>query len=157
LAEVDVMMGKDGSLPRVFEASRKIREFVVRSPEVTIMVLDHYCPGPSKEVSRLQGEIRNFAQNTIAGKGSVIGCCRRVGMCFPACSWWERIPMWRSLIPGSSVHNRRCSVGGAHKFGDNINTDYIIASKPFSPLIREILHAGGIIPHMEQKRAKATP
>jgi len=62
LAKVDLMMGNDGSLPLVFEASRRIREFGVRSPEKTIMVLDHYCPSPSKEVSRLQEEIRDFAR-----------------------------------------------------------------------------------------------
>ncbi|MFQ6078398.1 MAG: 3-isopropylmalate dehydratase large subunit [Thermodesulfobacteriota bacterium] len=63
LANVDVMMGNDGSLPLVFEASRKMREFRVQSPESTIMVLDHYCPSPSREVSQLQEEIRNFARN----------------------------------------------------------------------------------------------
>jgi len=62
LANVDVMMGNDGSLPLVFEASRKIREFTVRSPKGTIMVLDHYCPSPSREVSKLQDGIRNFAE-----------------------------------------------------------------------------------------------
>ncbi len=62
LAKADLMMGNDGSLPLVFEASRRIREFGVRSPEKTIMVLDHYCPSPSKEVSRLQEEIRDFAR-----------------------------------------------------------------------------------------------
>ncbi len=62
LASVDVMMGNDGSLPLVFEASRKIREFVVKAPERTIMVLDHYCPSPSKEVSQLHEEIRLFAK-----------------------------------------------------------------------------------------------
>lgn len=62
LANVDVMMGNDGSLPLVFEATRKIGEFTVRSPERTVMVLDHYCPSPSREVSQLQNEIRDFAK-----------------------------------------------------------------------------------------------
>jgi len=62
LAHADVMMGNDGSLPLVFEASRKIGEFTVRSPKRTVMVLDHYCPSPSREVSQLQDEIRNFAE-----------------------------------------------------------------------------------------------
>ncbi len=61
LAKVDLMMGNDGSLPLVFEASRRMRKFRVQSPKRTIMVLDHYCPSPSKEVSRLQQEIRDFA------------------------------------------------------------------------------------------------
>jgi 3-isopropylmalate/(R)-2-methylmalate dehydratase large subunit len=62
MANVDVMMGNDGSLPLVFEASRKIGEFTVRSPKRTVMVLDHYCPSPSREVSQLQDEIRHFAR-----------------------------------------------------------------------------------------------
>jgi len=62
LAKVDVLMGNDGSLPLVFEASKKMMSFGVRSPKSTFMVLDHYCPSPSKEVSRLHEEIRDFAR-----------------------------------------------------------------------------------------------
>ncbi|TET52108.1 MAG: 3-isopropylmalate dehydratase large subunit [Desulfobacteraceae bacterium] len=62
LAKVDVLMGNDGSLPLVFEASKKMMSFGVRSPKSTLMVLDHYCPSPSKEVSRLHEEIRDFAR-----------------------------------------------------------------------------------------------
>lgn len=62
LARVDVTMGNDGSLPLVIEASRKIKSFSVKDPSNTILVLDHYCPSPSKEVSMLQQGIRDFAK-----------------------------------------------------------------------------------------------
>jgi len=42
LAKVDVLMGNDGSFPLVFEASKKMMSFGVRSPKSTLMVLDHY-------------------------------------------------------------------------------------------------------------------
>lgn len=61
LANVDVSMGNDGSLPLVFEASRKMKDFHVTNAENTVLVLDHYCPSPSREVAMLQEEIRQFA------------------------------------------------------------------------------------------------
>ncbi len=63
MARVDVTMGNDGSLPLVFEAARKIKGFKVSNPEKTVMILDHYSPSPSREVSMLQETIRKFAKS----------------------------------------------------------------------------------------------
>jgi 3-isopropylmalate/(R)-2-methylmalate dehydratase small subunit len=40
---------------------------------------------------------------------------------------------------------------------NNLTKGEEIQTRPFPPIIREILHAGGIIPYMERKFAKTTP
>jgi len=79
LAKVDVTMGNDGSLPLVIEASKKIKNFKVANAKNAIMVLDHYCPSPSREVSALQEGIRDFATThgcTLYDWG--VGVCHRL-------------------------------------------------------------------------------
>jgi 3-isopropylmalate/(R)-2-methylmalate dehydratase large subunit len=120
LAKVDVMMGNDGSLPLVFEASRKIREFVVRSPERTIMVLDHYCPSPSKEVSRLQEEVRGFASKY----GCVLYDCGE-GICH------RLIPENGHVLPGMLVvgaDSHTVTYGALNLFATGVgSTDLAVA------------------------------
>ncbi len=72
-------MGNDGSLPLVIEASKKIKNFKVADAKNAIMVLDHYCPSPSREVSALQEGIRDFATThgcTLYDWG--VGVCHRL-------------------------------------------------------------------------------
>jgi 3-isopropylmalate/(R)-2-methylmalate dehydratase large subunit len=120
VAKVDVMMGNDGSLPLVFEASRKIREFGVRSPERTIMVLDHYCPSPSKEVSWLQDEIRNFAEK----HGCVLYDCGE-GICH------RLLPEGGHVLPGMLVvgaDSHTVTYGALNLFATGVgSTDLAVA------------------------------
>ena len=120
LAKVDVMMGNDGSLPLVFEASRKIKSFGVRSPKNTIMVLDHYCPSPSREVSQLQEEIRDFARKY----NCVLYDCGE-GICH------RLLPENRHVLPGMLVvgadsHTVTC--GALNLFASGVgSTDLAVA------------------------------
>jgi len=120
LAKVDLMMGNDGSLPLVFEASRRIREFGVRSPERTIMVLDHYCPSPSKEVSRIQEEIRNFAK-----KYDCILCDCGEGICH------RLLPENGHVLPGMLVvgaDSHTVTYGALNLFATGVgSTDLAVA------------------------------
>lgn len=120
LANVDVMMGNDGSLPLVFEASRKIGEFTVRSPKRTVMVLDHYCPSPSREVSQLQDEIRNFAEK----HDSVLYDCGE-GICH------RLLPEGGHVLPGMLVvgaDSHTVTYGALNLFATGVgSTDLAVA------------------------------
>lgn len=60
-AAPDLMMTNDASFPLVLEALQKIRNYTVRDPRKLVMILDHYCPSPSQEVSRIHADIKAFA------------------------------------------------------------------------------------------------
>ena len=59
---VDLMMTNDASITTVWEAWKKIPGAAVRDPGKLIVILDHYCPSPSREVSRIHQEIRSFVE-----------------------------------------------------------------------------------------------
>lgn len=60
-ASPDLMMSNDASFPLVLEALQKIEGYTVREPRKLVMILDHYCPSPSQEVSRIHENIKAFA------------------------------------------------------------------------------------------------
>jgi 3-isopropylmalate/(R)-2-methylmalate dehydratase large subunit len=59
---VDLMMSNDASFTTVLEALRKIPRAIIRDPKKLILVLDHYCPSPSREVSQIHQELKSFAR-----------------------------------------------------------------------------------------------
>lgn len=59
---VDFMMTNDASVTTVWEALKKIPNFAVRDPRKLAVILDHYCPSPSQEVSRIHQEIKAFVE-----------------------------------------------------------------------------------------------
>jgi 3-isopropylmalate/(R)-2-methylmalate dehydratase large subunit len=61
-ASVDLMMSNDASFPTVWEALQRIPNTRVKTPEKLVLILDHYCPSPSQEVSRIHQEIKSFAE-----------------------------------------------------------------------------------------------
>lgn len=78
-APLDLMMSNDASFPLVLEALRKIKEYGIRDPQKLILILDHYCPSPSPEVSRIHEEIKAFARrfgSTLYAEGE--GVCHQL-------------------------------------------------------------------------------
>ena len=59
---VDLMMTNDASITTVWEALKKIPNFAVKDPKKLVVILDHYCPSPSQEVSRIHQEIKAFVE-----------------------------------------------------------------------------------------------
>jgi 3-isopropylmalate/(R)-2-methylmalate dehydratase large subunit len=59
---VDLMMTNDASITTVWEALKKIPNSTVRDPKKLLVILDHYCPSPSQEVSRIHQEIKAFVE-----------------------------------------------------------------------------------------------
>lgn len=78
-APLDLMMSNDASFPLVLEALRKIPDFTVKEARKLVLILDHYCPSPSREVSRIHGEMKDFARRfgcTLYGEGE--GICHQL-------------------------------------------------------------------------------
>jgi 3-isopropylmalate/(R)-2-methylmalate dehydratase large subunit len=89
---VDLMMTNDASITTVWEALKKIPNFAVRDPQKLIVILDHYCPSPSQEVSRIHQEIKAFAEKhgcTLYAEGE--GVCHQL------------IPEKGHVLPGQLV------------------------------------------------------
>ena len=61
---VDLMMSNDASFTTVWEALKKIPNATVREPKKLVLILDHYCPSPSQEVSRIHQELKSFAEKS---------------------------------------------------------------------------------------------
>ena len=89
---VDLMMSNDASISTVWEALRKIPNFQVRDPKKLVVILDHYCPSPSREVSQIHQELKSFAREhgcTLYPEGE--GICHQL------------IPEKGHVLPGSLV------------------------------------------------------
>jgi 3-isopropylmalate/(R)-2-methylmalate dehydratase large subunit len=89
---VDLMMTNDASITTVWEALKKIPDAAVRDPKKLVVILDHYCPSPSQEVSRIHQEIKAFVEKygcTLYAEGE--GICHQL------------IPEKGHLLPGQLV------------------------------------------------------
>ena len=89
---VDLMMTNDASITTVWEALKKIPNVEVRDPKKLVVILDHYCPSPSQEVSRIHQEIKAFVQKhgcTLYSEGE--GVCHQL------------IPEKGHVLPGQLV------------------------------------------------------
>jgi len=89
---VDLMMTNDASITTVWEALKKIPNAAVRDPKKLVVILDHYCPSPSQEVSRMHQEIKAFVEKcgcTLYAEGE--GVCHQL------------IPEKGHLLPGQLV------------------------------------------------------
>jgi 3-isopropylmalate/(R)-2-methylmalate dehydratase large subunit len=89
---VDLMMTNDASITTVLEAWKKIPNPTIRDPKKLVVILDHYCPSPSQEVSRIHQEIRSFVEKhgcTLYAEGE--GICHQL------------IPEKGHVLPGQLV------------------------------------------------------
>jgi 3-isopropylmalate/(R)-2-methylmalate dehydratase large subunit len=89
---VDLMMTNDASITTVWEALKKIPNSTVRDPKKLVVILDHYCPSPSQEVSRIHQEIKTFVEKygcTLYAEGE--GICHQL------------IPEKGHVLPGQLV------------------------------------------------------
>jgi 3-isopropylmalate/(R)-2-methylmalate dehydratase large subunit len=89
---VDLMMTNDASITTVWEALKKIPDSMVRDPKKLVVILDHYCPSPSQEVSRIHQEIKAFV-----GKYGCTLYAEGEGVCH------QLIPEKGHVLPGQLV------------------------------------------------------
>jgi len=62
VAQLDFMMGQDGTSPLAIEAFREMGASRVSDPAKVAMVIDHSAPSPLEGVSRLHALMREFAR-----------------------------------------------------------------------------------------------
>ncbi len=62
VAQLDFMMGQDGTSPLAIEAFREMGAGQVKDPSKVAMVIDHSAPSPLEGVSRLHTLMREFAR-----------------------------------------------------------------------------------------------
>jgi 3-isopropylmalate/(R)-2-methylmalate dehydratase large subunit len=62
VAEVDFLMGQDGTSPLAIQAFREMNGSRVADPERVVMVIDHSAPSPNEGVSALHALMREFAR-----------------------------------------------------------------------------------------------
>jgi 3-isopropylmalate/(R)-2-methylmalate dehydratase large subunit len=89
---VDLMMTNDASITTVWEALKKIPTPTVKDPKKLVVILDHYCPSPSREVSRIHQDIKSFVEKygcTLYAEGE--GICHQL------------IPEKGHVLPGQLV------------------------------------------------------
>lgn len=61
-ADVDYIMGHDGSFPLAIEVMEKMGKEIPFNPEKIGMVIDHYTPSPNEKVSFLHQLMRDYAK-----------------------------------------------------------------------------------------------
>lgn len=62
VADLDFVMGQDGTSPLAIKAFRAMNGVKVKDPEKAAMVIDHSAPSPNEGVSALHALMREFAQ-----------------------------------------------------------------------------------------------
>src|SRR5690554_3396748 len=62
VANLDFVMGQDGTSPLAIQAFREMKGNKVFDPERVAMVIDHSSPSPLEGVSALHALMRDFAQ-----------------------------------------------------------------------------------------------
>lgn len=119
VADVDVCLLQDGTGPLAVRSWRELGFGKVAHPKKTVLILDHACPSPRKELSNDHKLLREFAgQNgcVLADIGS--GVCHQV-IC-------ERFAAPGNILAGSDSHT--CTAGGLGVFGTGMgSTDIGIA------------------------------
>jgi 3-isopropylmalate/(R)-2-methylmalate dehydratase large subunit len=113
-------MTNDASFPLVLEALQKIKGYTVRDPWKLVMILDHYCPSPSREVSLIHENIKSFP-----GK---VGCklySEGEGICHQLIPEKGHVRP-RRLVIGSDSHTPACGALNAPATGVG-STDLALA------------------------------
>ncbi|NPV58243.1 MAG: 3-isopropylmalate dehydratase large subunit [Actinobacteria bacterium] len=67
VAEVDFMMGQDGTSPLAIRAFRELGGSQVKDPSRVALVIDHSAPSPLEGVSNLHAMMRDFAREQGVG------------------------------------------------------------------------------------------
>ena len=62
VAELDAIMGQDGTSPLAIQAFEEMKGEMVASPSKTFLVIDHSAPSPIEAVSNIHTIMRAFAK-----------------------------------------------------------------------------------------------
>jgi len=120
LADVDFVMGQDGTSPLAIKAFREMGGKKVFDPEKVAMVIDHGAPSPNEGTANLHKLMRDFA----AEQGSILydvgeGVCHQL------------VPERGHVAPGDLVvgaDSHTCTYGGLGAFSTGVGSTDLAAA-----------------------------
>jgi 3-isopropylmalate/(R)-2-methylmalate dehydratase large subunit len=114
VADVDFVMGQDGTSPLAIKALERMGVEKVFDPEKVALVIDHSSPSPLEGVSALHTMMREFGRRTGA-KVYDVGC----GVCH------QLIPEQGHVVPGDLVvgcDSHTCTYGAVNVFSTGVGS-----------------------------------
>lgn len=120
IADIDFMMGQDGTSPLAIQAFREMGGKRVLDPRKAIMVIDHSAPSPSQGVSALHGIMREFGRET-GIKIYDIGC----GVCHQLMAEQGYVTPG-DLVIGADSHT--CTYGAINAFSTGVGSTDLAAA-----------------------------
>jgi 3-isopropylmalate/(R)-2-methylmalate dehydratase large subunit len=114
VADVDFVMGQDGTSPLAIKALERMGAEKVFDPEKVALVIDHSSPSPLEGVSTLHTMMREFGKRTGA-KIYDVGC----GVCH------QLIPEQGHVVPGDLVvgcDSHTCTYGALNVFSTGVGS-----------------------------------
>jgi 3-isopropylmalate/(R)-2-methylmalate dehydratase large subunit len=114
VAEVDFVMGQDGTSPLAIKALERMGVHKVFDPEKVALVIDHSSPSPLEGVSALHTMMREFGKRTGA-KVYDVGC----GVCH------QLVPEQGHVVPGDLVvgcDSHTCTYGALNVFSTGVGS-----------------------------------
>ena len=114
IADVDFVMGQDGTSPLAIRALKNMGVDQVFDPEKVALVIDHSSPSPLEGVSALHTTMREFGKQTGA-KVYDVGC----GVCH------QLLPENGHVIPGDLVvgcDSHTCTYGALNVFSTGVGS-----------------------------------
>lgn len=120
VADIDFMMGQDGTAPLAIKAFEEMQQTSVFDPQRIAFVIDHSAPSPSEGVSALHKIMRDFARQT-GIKIYDIGC----GVCH------QLLPEHGQVVPGDLVigaDSHTCTYGAINAFSTGIGSTDLAAA-----------------------------
>jgi 3-isopropylmalate/(R)-2-methylmalate dehydratase large subunit len=114
VADVDFVMGQDGTSPLAIKALERMGVEKVFDPEKVAVVIDHSSPSPLEGVSALHTMMREFGHRTGA-KVYDVGC----GVCH------QLVPEQGHVVPGDLVvgcDSHTCTYGAVNVFSTGVGS-----------------------------------
>ncbi len=114
IADVDMVMGQDGTSPLAIRALANMGVEEVFDPKKVALVIDHSAPSPLEGVSELHTIMRDFGERTGA-KVYDIGC----GVCH------QLIPEQGHVVPGDLMvgcDSHTCTYGAVNVFSTGVGS-----------------------------------
>lgn len=120
VAELDYVMGHDGTFPLAIEVMKEMDQEVPFNPKKVGMVIDHYTPSPNEKVSKLQNMMREYSSKYECDLFEVgSGICHQI------------IPESGKILPGNLVvgaDSHTCTYGALNAFSTGIGSTELAAS-----------------------------
>jgi 3-isopropylmalate/(R)-2-methylmalate dehydratase large subunit len=114
VADVDFVMGQDGTSPLAIKALERMGVHELFDPEKVAVVIDHSAPSPLEGVSELHSLMRDFGERTGATVYDV-GC----GVCH------QIIPEQGHVVPGDLMvgcDSHTCTYGAVNVFSTGVGS-----------------------------------